>query len=400
MKAEYWALSHTGRVRKNNQDAFILDPGLGLSVLSDGVGGMARGEVASTIATRVVRQELGMHRGALRRYRGDPRQRRAIQSWLREAVQKAASEVFGAGNTLTPGRGMSCTLDAALVVGEELFLAHVGDSRVYRIRGDELTQLTDDHTVGWDKVRAGQIPADQATSQRGYLALTRALGALPSVKVDTQTFPIKPGDRFLMCSDGLTRHVPDEELPELLSGPGEAAVTRAVRIANQRGGKDNITALLVCFPLDGPAEVPVTATQLAELRTFAMFEAATQRELLILRRLLTTREVRPGTLLFREGEYGGEMFFLVEGEIAVTRSGHLLTKLQPGSAFGEMALLDEPLRSASALATRDSRLLALSRERFDRLLRQDDAVATRLLWGLLNRLSTVVRTQNKRYDAD
>jgi serine/threonine protein phosphatase PrpC len=394
----FWGATDVGCVRKRNEDHFVVDPDLGLAVVADGIGGQHRGDVAAALACRVVREHLDRHRSDLEGFRREPSlvRRHRLEERLREALQAANQEVWLCGEATSRGRGMGCTMEAAVVQNGVAFLAHVGDARTYLVRGKEARQLTEDHTVVQEKVRRGLMTPEQAAKSPGKNVITRAIGNLPTVRVDQMALPFGSGDRLLLCSDGVTRYVGHFELPQLL-GPGDArSVEDVVEISRSRGGVDNITAVMVIASAEPPAQAVVTQAQLDELRATSLFESATLRELRLVASIAERRDEKAGKLLFREGQAGSEMFVLVEGEVVITRGGQHLATLGPGCAFGEMALLDAPQRSASALVTQNATLLVLSRHRFDQLMRQDDGVAARLMWGLLQRLSAVVRTQNDR----
>lgn len=398
MHVEFWAATDIGRVRRRNEDSFLVDPRVGLAVVADGIGGQHRGDIASALAVRVVHEHLDRFRPDIDAFAADPtlQRRQRVEERLREAVQLANAEVFRAGETLSRGRGMGCTMDAVVVAGENVFLAHVGDARTYLVRDGRAFQLTEDHTVVQEKLRRGLMTAAEARTAAGRNVITRAIGALPSVRVDTLVLPFDAGQRLLLCSDGVTRYLADEEIG-VICRPGQPQdVERVVELARDRGGVDNITAVLVAAEADAPQEIGMTATQLDELRTITLFEAATYRELRLVVAVAERRDVRAGTLLFREGDPAGELFMIAEGEVAITRGGLHLASLGRGETFGEIALVDTGPRTASALVTQPSRLYVLSRHRFAQLRAQDPAVAERIAWGLLKRLADVVRKQNEK----
>jgi hypothetical protein len=291
---------------------------------------------------------------------------------------------------------MGCTMDAAIVIGGTAFLAHVGDARTYLVRAGAAHALTEDHTVVQEKLRRGLITVEEAARASGKNVITRAIGALPTLRVDTLVFPFGVGERLMLCSDGVTRYIQDDEIAGLCARGDARSCEEIVEISRSRGGVDNITAVLITAETDPPLQSAVTAAQLDELRTTPLFESATYRELRLVASILERREVRAGKILFREGQHGSEMFVLIEGEVAITRNGQHLATLATGAFFGEMALLDSPIRSASALVTQNASLLVISRHRFDQLLRQDDGVAARIMSAMLNRLSALVRAGNER----
>jgi serine/threonine protein phosphatase PrpC len=220
-----------GRKRRRNEDSFVIDPPL--FAVADGMGGAQAGEVASRLAAAAFREfhdadEL------------DPEERLAaiIQEANRRIYERAAddAQVSGMGTTIT----------AALVVAEALVIGHVGDSRAYRLRGGKFEQLTEDHSLVADLVRSGRITPEEADAHPQRSVITRALGTDREVDVDTFTVPAESDDLFLICSDGLTTMVGDEEIRELVTRARDLdqAGKGLVKAANKAGGEDNITVVL------------------------------------------------------------------------------------------------------------------------------------------------------------
>ena len=230
----------TGRQRNANEDSyFASDP---VYAVADGMGGAQAGEVASRIAAGAF--EAGV----------DPDQ--PGEGQLAEIVHEANKEIHDLAQRDSSRAGMGTTLTAALVEGNEVSFAHVGDSRAYVYRDGELKRLTKDHSLVEELRSQGRLTDAEAQEHPQRSIITRALGPEPDVNVDTMTFTGKPGDVFMLCSDGLTTMVPDEEIAKIL---GEAkslrpAVNQLVDAANRNGGRDNITA--VAFRLEEEGEAP------------------------------------------------------------------------------------------------------------------------------------------------
>jgi serine/threonine protein phosphatase PrpC len=235
-----------GRRRPHNEDAFLSDDDLGVYVVCDGVGGNAKGEVASAESVELVVSWVKRWRKTLDQFCGDPSpdNEGLVRRLLESAVQSACYMVFGMGELDPQQRGMSSTLSSLLCVGGMGFIAQVGDSRVYLLRGRQCVQLTEDHTLVNFKLKLGLITAEEAENAPGKNVITRAVGHQDYVEVDTTTIPIQEGDRFLLCSDGLHGYVEDRELPALMVGDRADVADRLINLANQRGGKDNITVIV------------------------------------------------------------------------------------------------------------------------------------------------------------
>lgn len=231
-----YAGTDVGRRRTNNEDAFLIDDELGLWVVADGMGGQAAGEVASQQAVETVH---GMVLSGLRRGSAN------VERILESAVQAATYMVYGMAELDSSKTGMGTTLSAVLRQPDRLIIAQVGDSRVYRVRNGRATQLTEDHTlVNW-QIQQGLITAEQAKKSKQKNVITRAVGNRDYVQVDIFHCDVMPNDVFVLCSDGLYAYIRATELPELLEARGDAAVQALIDMANERGGRDNITVALV-----------------------------------------------------------------------------------------------------------------------------------------------------------
>ena len=234
-----------GRQRTANEDSLVVRPPL--FAVADGMGGAKAGEVASAVAVEAVE-------GA--RDSGEP-----VEAQLAGIVRDANRRIYDLAVADESRRGMGTTLTLARVHGDEVSLAHVGDSRAYRMRDGELSQLTRDHSLVAELERSGQITAEAAEHHPQRSIITRALGPEPDVEVDTYTLAGRDGDVFLICSDGLTSMISDDEVASIVSSAGslDEAADTLVRAANQSGGKDNITVILFRLGEGEPAAVEVPA---------------------------------------------------------------------------------------------------------------------------------------------
>lgn len=241
-------ISDVGRQRKLNEDSFLSDDELGLYVVADGVGGHAKGEIASAQAVDEVHGFVSNSYNVVKRYFAAPTAEHLfeVRRLLESAVQSACYMVYGLAD-LDPNRhGMSTTMSVLLIVEAVGVVAQVGDSRVYRLRAGEAEQLTEDHTLINYKLKHGLISPEEAAHAPGKNVITRAVGHRDYVQVDTTSCAVQLYDRFLLCSDGLHGYLDTDEVGELMEGPSlERVAQRMIDLANGRGGRDNITALLV-----------------------------------------------------------------------------------------------------------------------------------------------------------
>lgn len=403
MKLVSWAATDQGRRRKNNEDCYLLAPEIGLVAVADGMGGFERGDVASQLACNVLKETLIAQKNLLELYQHAPAEDRrlAVMALLQDAVQRACAEVHDAASALAAGGRMGTTLDILLVIGSTAFIAHVGDGRIYLMRGGEAHQLTEDHTLVNEQLKEGVITAEEARRARNRSVITRALGAFPSVLVDTLHFELDPDDMLVLCSDGLHRYVGGRELGFTISeGSGERAASELIDLANQRGGRDNIT-VVVCGMRDPDEERSLlNRSRMDALRKVDLLSTCTYRELMEICQSADQKRFPAGQVLFSEGEVGRECFFIERGQVRIEKDGHLLTTLGPGASFGEMSFLDFPQRSATVRVSEDASLLVLHRDRFLQLMRQDADLGAKISWQLLKKLSRIIRTTNEQLVAE
>lgn len=241
-----YGASDLGRRRKVNEDAFLCDDDLGLWVVADGMGGHAAGEVASQEAIDTIYGMIKRGRETLPldgEFNED--KARSACRLLEGAVQAATYMVFAMAELDSNKAGMGTTISAMMRFGDFVALGQVGDSRIYRVRSTQVEQLTEDHTlIAW-QLKQGLITEDEAKHAKHKNVITRAVGNRDYVQVDTLVTELQLGDQFLLCSDGLHGYLRMEEIPEIAAQGGRMAVHRFIDLANGRGGRDNITAILV-----------------------------------------------------------------------------------------------------------------------------------------------------------
>ena len=252
MKLHSVARTDVGRKRQINEDAFFRDDERGFYVVADGVGGHNKGEIASREAVEQLTMWIyganrDLERLVDRVKAGDSECVWEIRRLLESGVKNACYMVFGMAELDPEKKGMSTTLSAMLVRANLAFAVHVGDSRVYRVRKQNVLQLTEDHTLINYKVKHGMMTKQEAEKAAGKNVITRAVGHKDYVQVDTADIDVGVGDRFLLCSDGLHGYFQsDKDVADLVcDGDLEECAEAAIALANQRGGKDNITAIVI-----------------------------------------------------------------------------------------------------------------------------------------------------------
>jgi len=252
MKITYKAVSDVGRKRKGNEDSLFVNPEQHLFVVADGMGGHAAGEVASKVAVDAINEFVCLTGGdeEITWPFGLDENISYDGNRLKTAIRYANRKVLEATRERSEYEGMATTVAAVLVDGDGANLGHVGDSRVYLVRDGKISQLTSDHSWVNEQIQSGVISPDQARTHPLRNVVTRALGGKPDLQVDMQLHKIKSGDILLLCSDGLTTMIPDDEIARLVMDAGadvEKAAQALVASANAKGGEDNITVLLLRF---------------------------------------------------------------------------------------------------------------------------------------------------------
>lgn len=232
------ALTDVGKVRKENEDNYLVSPERGLFVVADGMGGHLGGQVASSLAIQTIDQEI-----PLLTKECDPRQ------LLKQALEKANEQILKRGKSEEDYQGMGTTVTAALVFENNLYVAHIGDSRAYLFQKGHLRCLTEDHSLVNELFQNGSLTLEEAQNHPQRNILTRALGSHENPQIDIQTFPVEENDKLLLCTDGLYNHLPDEEIGELLGLEYtlKETIQQMVDTALERGGNDNITVVLVQY---------------------------------------------------------------------------------------------------------------------------------------------------------
>lgn len=249
MQTQFWAATDTGMTRNHNEDNFLVDRKLNLFIVADGMGGHAAGEIASSVAVHEVRKVLMEDRDVIDRYAqsGSVLRRQPVLSLIERAISQACQLVYRLAQEDSERHGMGTTLSMLLIINGRGFVGHVGDSRIYMTRGSEAKLVTEDHSVINELIKSGRLNPEEAHNSPYKNAVTRAVGVHEAVEVDTFDFEVRPGDNYLLCSDGLSGYFErDEEIkPYLADEDLKAIPQRLIDYANGCGGKDNITAIVV-----------------------------------------------------------------------------------------------------------------------------------------------------------
>ncbi len=414
MELTFAAATDVGRQRTHNEDNFLIDKKLRLFLVADGMGGHAAGEVASSIAVHEIRDAIYNNRDLIDRYRVD---HPGVQSYeilqvLEHAVQAACGAVHARAQVEQDKRGMGTTATVLLIAGSgdhlRGFIAHVGDSRVYLARQNQCHVLTEDHSLMNELVRRGKLNREQIESSpyKQYKnAVTRAVGVYSSVEVDTFDFDILPGDRFMLCSDGMYAYIDEETLPkELAEGEIKEVPKKLVDTANAGGGHDNITAVVIRVGETSSTELAPRTTEvslkLEVLKSMQMFRYLSYKELVRVSNIADMIELKTDQVVFSAGQPGDAMYVVLSGAVRLAKGEKVVAELGKGHHFGEMALVDRSVRSLTATAAEGTRLLVITRKDFYDIIKREPASAVKMLWSFVQVLGQRLRkTTNDLSDA-
>ncbi|TFW08750.1 Stp1/IreP family PP2C-type Ser/Thr phosphatase [Oxalobacteraceae bacterium OM1] len=254
-RLEFACSTDTGMVRPQNEDAIAVSPVYDFAILADGMGGYNAGEVASGMAVEVIRQYLETALGRRRRLGLPLRRGSDMRSLIAEATERANDAVYAAAQSEAAYNGMGTTLVVAAFEKDRVMLAHIGDSRAYRLRAGRLDQLTRDHSVLQEQLDAGIMTPEDARLSVHRNLVTRALGVVPEVEADLVEYETMPGDVYLLCSDGLSDMLDDEDIAVILAEEGcslTAIGEALIAAANEAGGRDNVSVVLARVTGDRP----------------------------------------------------------------------------------------------------------------------------------------------------
>lgn len=381
------ARSDVGRVRKNNEDAFLCEPELGVYAVADGMGGHAAGEVASAMAIDYLRRAIAdIPKQAFVR---EPTlaNRRALLQYLANTVGNINSAIYSRGMADPQLRGMGCTLDVAVVSGRGLFLAHVGDSRIYGWLGGTLYQLTEDHTFGQSLLSGGAMTAAEVQAHPQRNMLMRALGVYPRVEVDTAYLDIAPGDVFMLCTDGVHGMIDQRAIERALQSETDRAAELLIDSSLDAGGRDNATAVVVKITACAEhSSIRVGSEEVRRAMSQAsLFANMNTAELLRIQQIATGMVVSAGEEVFHKDDWVSDIYLVLEGKTSVWHDDVRVGWHGPGDPFGELSLF-----AAESLVTIraevPTRLLRIPIAALQELIQTDHALGVKLTMNALQRV--------------
>lgn len=401
------AQSDAGLTRAINEDFCLSAPELGLYVICDGLAVGAGGDVAARTAAAIVEQHLRQHEAELGAFEDSPEGRSKITRIVHDAVQIACRAIYAQSGAEKHSR-TATTMSLLLFLGQKALLAHVGDTRVYLRRGHRVDQLTEDHTYRMEMIRQGVLTPEQAAAHQFAAVVTRALGQQEVTPVDMMFLDVLSGDVFVLCTDGLSRYLErPAELGAFLADPDPANVTQAlVRFANERGGRDNVSAIVIRVESDEVDRLSETDRSVSvdmmfgALRGLPLFQYLDGREIMRIVQVSRVRSVARGDVVFAEGERDDTLYALLDGRLSVYRAGTKLAELQRGASFGEGAILSARPRMTTVRAEEPSKLVLIDRPALFDLLRARPELGVRVLFSLGRGLNEKIELASLQLSAE
>ncbi|MEK6234984.1 MAG: cyclic nucleotide-binding domain-containing protein, partial [Planctomycetales bacterium] len=367
MNHHAYGTTDQGRRHRANEDAIRLDDELGVYLVCDGLGGHAGGEVASRLTADTTLETIRRYQHVLTDLVAlpSPRNRAAVVRLIERSVEEACSVVnYQAESDSENLGGMASTIVLMTMLGQHAVVSHVGDSRAYLLRRGRVYQITSDHSLLAERRRWGAIASHMERSEPADSVILRAIGFQESVQVDCLHFELLPGDVYLLCSDGLSDYMHEgKEFRDLVEKhPLEEVPDQLIAWANECGGKDNISAVVI--QVDGVPDPDAfdAFDKMELLRSTPVFSRLTCKELMFVLNVVYVKRCKAGDVIIEDGAEGKEMFISVEGTFEVRKDGRRLSELPAGAFFGEMALLGGSVRTAEIVAVSPGKLLVMSQE--------------------------------------
>lgn len=382
-----WIKSDVGRVRKNNEDNSVADTANHIFVVADGMGGHEHGDLASGTAVESLRNYLHNAMTGLKAFSIDPSPER--ERWVEQVVsgafQAANADVYNQALQKGVQENMGTTLSLLLVLSpNRAVVGHVGDSRIYRVRNKEVKQITEDQTLLQQQLRTGAVRPEDANKVPFGNTLLQAIGYRAEVSPEVFWIDIQPGDQFLLCSDGLSNYLIEDEIVTVFSkARGEQIVPRLIDCANARGGRDNITAVVVEIEDVndnlGSTQLDLSSDILGQCPLFRGFEMPEIMRLLPLGQLRAFIKDEP---LQVEGTDSQGMFMILAGRVGLYRRNTWLMTVGSGGHFGDFPLFDQRSSAETAVCEEEVRAILFSHDALRKFIQDHKDLAIKLLFNL------------------
>lgn len=403
MKLKQSVFTDVGRKRDHNEDFVTKDEELGLYIVCDGMGGHNAGEVASKLAGEEVIKYLNGHRKVIEKYKSTPNNAtlHELKDVVKASVNHACREVYNYSSIRPECQGMGTTLVMSLIINQVAIIAHVGDSRAYLLRGKKEIQITEDHSFVNEMVKEGLLSPEEAEHHPNANVITRAIGLREFTNPDVISIELMADDFVLLCSDGLSGYLHKGELLSVKKNIDFESMGQAlIKMANDRGGKDNIS--VICLGYDNATSPPAHPDKVSAadkervLHQIPLFRKLNFKELSKILEITELKTFDPGLTLIRENEPGEDMYIIVRGKVSVENHGNAIAELKMGSFFGEMSLIDNRGRNATIKAMDKTTVLILGRNPLLELFKKEYKLGVKILWALIQNMNKRLRVNDEK----
>jgi PPM family protein phosphatase len=394
-------LTDVGKTRDHNEDYIYIDNELGLYIVCDGMGGHNAGEVASKMTSDFVLSFIKKNITFVNEVKKskDRSKYKKIKSLLSKSIEYACQKIHQLSEQDEDKKGMGTTIVCMLLLNDTAFIAHVGDSRGYLYRELQVHQITEDHSYLNDCVKQGIMTREAAKSSKLQNVITRAVGIQEAVQVDTISMELMKDDHFLLCSDGLSGYMNRKDFAKIIQQKEFGDIPKnLINLANQRGGKDNISAILIKI---GKIEnntkkiTQIASKKIEILKNISLFKKLTYKEHVKILEVVEYQSTDKNEIIFKEETKGNEMYIILEGSVDIIKENKTLLTLNDGAFFGEMSLIDNDPRSATVQANGFCDLMIIRREPLFKVLKKETRIAVKFFWQLLKNMNIRIRDDNQ-----
>ena len=387
--------THIGHHLKANEDHALEHDGFPLFALADGTGGTFGSTLAMDLVRRRRTKIRELSRGVTSQDQ-NTESRLSVTAFFDKLFNEASHDIYR-GKEAFGNREVGTTLVAALVVDRFCYVAHVGNSRAYLYRDHDLSCITVDHTLAMAQLRHGEITEEEYLTSPFRKALTQALGLTPRVEVDIAELRLRPNDRLLLCTDGLTQHVSEDTISDIMGlENAELSAEKLVQRSLDAGGTDNVSVVVAHIGGEPTGTHPDLAVELGKI---FLFQSLSAPERFFVAPYLAEHVFEAGDVICREGDIGNACFMVANGAVDVTRGGTQLTTLEAGRHFGELALARRGRRTATVTARDQTHCYILTRDRFRELVQRRPELGVRMMLPLLDALGERLDDLSGRLDA-
>ena len=409
MKCKHSSASQAGSSKATNQDAYLVDDRLGIHLVCDGMGGHRGGETAAQLACNTTLNYLRKHQEAILGFAAGTESKETLVDLVTSAILTANTEIYRMAAAEPSLAGMGTTLAMLLITGNLGIVAHVGSSRVYLYRNDQLTQLTKDHTLSQELIDRGLMTEAKAAKWAYGRVLSRALGPMEAVVVNTLQLDILPGDRFVLATDGITTALTADEIKAVLANSSQDTVAQLLVQASHANDHENRSENhsddATVIVADSLSDISDEALQQA--RTWEVLQKTSSLQDMFLFRSLDPRSIMqivsnsvimyndPSDLLFNQGDVEQNIYIILEGDFEVLVNGTVIAKLSRGNHFGEMSWFSQEPRSATVRCCSNSKLLKVSALFLEGFILRSPEAGVLILRELARELSMRLRATNE-----